>query len=188
MLTFLINESINFKLLIICYLSLYLDIPDPVIIITSTGSGNISDNYTLMCSIDNLDDLLNIQLNITFLRITDGGYEVLSYEESSEDSIITVHFTPLRTSDSGRYRCSVDIRQIVIDYQDVFYESFTINTTSEYDMCIIGIGTKGAPPNNYRYLFPPNPVYKVIHSPINTPPPPPHTSNSCHTPFFYSLM
>ena len=123
-----------------------------------------------MCSVDNLDDLLNIQLSITFLRITAGVYEVLSYEESSEDSIITVHFTPLKTSDSGRYRCSVDITQIVIDYEDVFYTSFTINTTSEYDMCIniIGIGNKVTPPNNYRYLFPPNPVYKVIHSPINT--------------------
>ena len=117
-------------------LSLYLDIPDPVITITPIGSGNISDNYTLMCSVDIVDDLLNIQLNITFLRITDGSYQVLSYEESSGDATITVYFTPLRTSDSGRYRCSVDIRQTVIDYQDVFYESFTINTTSEYDMCI----------------------------------------------------
>ena len=96
-----------------------------------------------MCSVDIVDDLLNIQLNITFLRITDGGYEVLSYEESSEDAIITVHFTPLMTSDSGRYRCSVDIRQTIIDYQDVFYESFTINTTNEHDMCIIGARIKG---------------------------------------------
>ena len=111
----------------------YLDIPDPTIIITPTGSGNISDNYTLMCSVDIVDDLLNIKLNITFLRVTDGGFEVLEYEESPGDATITVYFTPLRTSDSGRYRCSVDIRQTVINYQDVFNESFTINTTSKYD-------------------------------------------------------
>ena len=111
----------------------YLDIPDPTIIITPTGSGNISDNYTLMCSVDIVDDLLNIKLNITFLRVTDGGFEVLEYEESPGDATITVYFTPLRTSDSGRYRCSVDIRQTDINYQDVFYESFTINTTSKYD-------------------------------------------------------
>ena len=97
-----------------------------------------------MCSVDIVDDLLNIQLNITFLRITDGSNKVLSYKESSEDSIINVHFTPLMTSDSGRYTCSLDIRQTVIDYEDVFYESFTINTTSEYDMCIIGVETNGA--------------------------------------------
>ena len=84
-----------------------------------------------MCSVDIIDDLLNIELNITFLRITDGSYEVLKYEESSGDTTISVYFTPLRSSDSGRYRCSVDIRQTVIDYQDVFYESFTINTSSE---------------------------------------------------------
>ena len=111
----------------------YLDIPDPTIIITPTGSGNISDNYTLMCSVDIVDDLLNIKLNITFLRVTDGGFEVLEYEESPGDATITVYFTPLRTSDSGRYRCSVDIRQTAFNYQDVFNESFTINTTSKYD-------------------------------------------------------
>ena len=114
-------------------LSLCLDIPDPVIIITPTGNGNINDNYTLMCSVDVVDVLLNIQLNITFVRVIDGEYEVLTYTESSGDANITVYFTPLRTSDSGRYRCSVDIRQTVIDYQDVFNESFTINTTSKYD-------------------------------------------------------
>ena len=112
-------------------LFLYLDIPDPVVIITPTGSGNISDNYTLMCSVDIVDDLLNIQLNITFLRITDGSYEMLKYIKFSGDAIITVNFTPLRTSDSGRYRFSVDMRQATVDYQDVFNESFTINTTSE---------------------------------------------------------
>ena len=123
----------------------YLDIPDPTIIITPTGSGNISDNYTLMCSVDTVDDLLNIQINITFLRITDGSYQVLSNEESSGDAIIYVHFTPLMTSDSGRYRCSVDITQSSIDYQDVFYESFTINTTSEYDICVGTKRIQGAP-------------------------------------------
>ena len=104
-----------------------------MITITPTGSGNISDNYTLMCSVDIIDDLLNIELNITFLRVTDGSYEVLTYIESSGDATISVYFTPLRTSDSGRYRCSVDIRQTDINYQDVFYELFTINTTSKYD-------------------------------------------------------
>ena len=112
---------------------LYLDIPDPVITITTIGSGNISDNYTLMCSVDIVDDLLNIKLNITFLRVIDGEYKKLEYQESSGDASISVYFTPLRTSDSGRYRCSVDIRQTVINYQNVFYESFTINTTSKYD-------------------------------------------------------
>ena len=111
----------------------YLDIPDPVITITPIGSGNISDNYTLMCSVDISDDLLNIELNITFLRVTNGGNEVLTYIESSGDATISVYFTPLRTSDSGRYRCSVDISQTDINYQDVFYESFTINTTCKYD-------------------------------------------------------
>ena len=82
-----------------------------------------------MCSVDIVDDLVDIELNITFLR----EYEVLEYEESSGDANISVYFTPLTTSDSGRYRCSVDISQTDIDYQDVFYESFTINTTCKYD-------------------------------------------------------
>ena len=86
-----------------------------------------------MCSVDIEDDLLNIELNITFLRVIDGGNELLEYEESSGDATISVYFTPLRTSDSGRYRCSVDISQADINYQDVFYESFTISTTSKYD-------------------------------------------------------
>ena len=114
-------------------MSLYLDIPDPVITITTIGSRNIKDNCTLICSVDIVDDLLHIQLNTTFIRVINGKYEVLEYEESSADAIISVYFTPLRTSDSGRYRCSVNIRQADINSQDVFYESFTINTTSKYD-------------------------------------------------------
>ena len=62
------------------------------------------------------------------------------------------------TSDSGRYRCSVDISQTTIDYQDVFYESFSVNTTSECALCFIGVGTRrepGAPalpfPRCYKY-------------------------------------
>ena len=90
-----------------------------------------------MCSVDIIDDLLNIELNITFLRVTNGSYEVLTYIGSSADATISVYFNPLRTSDSGRYRCSVDISQTDIDYQNVFYESFTINTTSKYDdVCV----------------------------------------------------
>ena len=107
-----------------------------MITITPTGSGNISDNYTLMCSVDIIDDLLNIQVKITFSKVTNGSFEVLSGKESLGDTTITAYFTPLRTSDSGRYRCSVDIRQAVINYQDVFYESFTINTTSKSDVCV----------------------------------------------------
>ena len=79
------------------------------------------------------------------MRITDGSYHVLSYEESSGDAIITVYFTPLMTSDSGRYICSVDITQTTIDYQDVFYESFSVNTTSECALCFIGVGTRREP-------------------------------------------
>ena len=104
--------------------------------ITPTGSGKVRDNYTLICSVDILDDLLNIQLNITFLKITDGSYEVLKYIKFSGDAIIIANFNPLRTSDSGRYRCSVDIGQSITDYQDVLYESFTITTTSTYDVCV----------------------------------------------------
>ena len=120
----------------------YLNIPNPTIIITPIGSDNISDNYTLMCSVDIVDDLLNIKLYITFVRVTDGGFEVLEYEESPGDATITVYFTPLRTSDPGRYICSVNISQIVIDYQDVFYESFTIDTTSKYDWYVCRSLTK----------------------------------------------
>ena len=86
-----------------------------------------------MCSVDIVDTLLNIELNITFVIVTNGGYKVLTYIGSSGDANISVYFTPLRTSDSGRYRCFVDISQTDIDYQDVFYESFTISTTSKYD-------------------------------------------------------
>ena len=84
-----------------------------------------------MCSVDIVDDLLNIQLNITFVRVTGLSYETLTYIQSLRDATISVYFTPLRTSDSGRYRCSVDMRQATVDYQDVFNESFTINTTSK---------------------------------------------------------
>ena len=104
-------------------------IPAPVIIITAIGTGVIGESYSVVCSVDVDDNLYNIVVDTTIVKI--GVGVVVNSSMSSGDSSVSISYTPLMTSHSGQYQCIVNISQIDISYQDSYVETFTINTTSE---------------------------------------------------------
>ena len=81
-----------------------------------------------MCTVDVDDDLYNIFVNTTIVKIGEG---VVNSSMSSGDNSVSISYTPLMTSHSGQYQCVVNISQIDISYQVSYVEVFTINTTSE---------------------------------------------------------
>ena len=81
-----------------------------------------------MCSVDVDDNLYNIVVNTTLVKIGEG---LIDSSESSGDNSVSISYTPLMTSHSGQYQCLVNISQIDISYQDSHVQTFTINTTSE---------------------------------------------------------
>ena len=105
-----------------------LDEPAPVINVIAIGTGAIGESYFLVCSVDVHDNLYNIVVNTTVVKI---GVGVVNSSTNSGDNNVSISYTPLMTSHSGQYQCIVNISQIDISYQVSYVETFTINTTSK---------------------------------------------------------
>ena len=107
-------------------------IPAPVINITAIGTGVIGDSYSVVCSIDVDNNLYNIVVNTTIVKI---GEALVNSSAIFGDNSVSISDTPLMTSHSGQYQCIVNISQIDISYQDTYIDTFTINTTSKFIIC-----------------------------------------------------
>ena len=84
-----------------------------------------------MCTVDVDDNLYNIVVDTTIVKIGEG---VINSSKNSGDNSISISYTPLNTSHRGQYQCVVNISQIDISYQVSYIETFTINTISK--LCI----------------------------------------------------
>ena len=108
--------------------SIIVVIPAPVINVTSTGTSVIGESYSVMCTVDVDDSLINFVVITTVVKI---GKGVVNSSESSGDNSVSISYTPLMTSHSGQYQCVVNISRIDISYQISYVKTFTINTTSK---------------------------------------------------------
>ena len=80
---------------------------------TAISTGAIGESYSVVCSIDVDDNLYNIVVNTTIVKI---GEDVIKSSESSGDNSVSISYTPLTTSHSGQYQCLVNISQVDISY------------------------------------------------------------------------
>ena len=94
----------------------------------ATGTGTIGKSYSVLCSVDVDNNLYNIVVNTTLVKIGEG---LINSSESSGDNSVSISYTPLMTSHSGQYQCIVNVNQIDISYQVSYVKTFTINATSE---------------------------------------------------------
>ena len=109
---------------------LIIILPLPVITVTSTGTGVIGENYSVVCKVDVDDNLYNIFVNTTIVKI---GESVVNSSMNSGDNSVSISYTPLMTSHSGQYQCVVNISQIDISYENLYFKPFTIQTASTYN-------------------------------------------------------
>ena len=123
----------------ICYFYYFstffnIAIPAPVIDVTATGTGVAGESYFVVCSVDVDDNLYNIVVDTSVVKIGEG---VVTSSVSSGDNNVTISYTPLMTSHNGQYQCVVNISQIDISYQNSNVKTFTINTTSKLQYILI---------------------------------------------------
>ena len=103
-------------------------IPAPVININAIGTDAIGENYSVVCSVDVDDNLYNIVVNTTIVKIEVG---VVTSTVTSGDNSVSISYIPLMATHSGPYHCLVNISQNDISYQVYYIKTFTINTTSK---------------------------------------------------------
>ena len=102
----------------------------PVLTFTATPSSQlVGESLVLNCTVDVLDDLYNINVDVRIVR-SDGV--VIAIDTRSGDATLNYTLNPLRSSDAGGYQCLVNITQDDIDYQFVGTESTQVMLTSEF--------------------------------------------------------
>ena len=107
-----------------------LAIPVPVLTFTATPSSQlVGESLVLNCTVDVLDDLYNINVDVRIVR-SDGV--VIANDTGSGDATLNNTLNPLRSSDAEGYQCFVNITQDVIDYQFNDTESIQVMLTSEF--------------------------------------------------------
>ena len=104
-----------------------LAIPVPVVTFTAIPSSQlVGESLVLNCTVDVLDDLYNINVDVKIVR-SDGV--VIANDTGSGDATLNYTLTPLRASDAGGYQCLVNITQDDINYQFIDMESTQVNLT-----------------------------------------------------------
>ena len=109
-----------------------LAIPVPVVTFTATPSSQlVGESLVLNCTVDVLDDLYNINVDVRIVR-SDGV--VIANDTVSGNTALNYTLNPLRSSDAGGYQCLVNITQDDINYQFIDTESIQVNLTCKLNV------------------------------------------------------
>ena len=109
-----------------------LDIPVPVVTFTATPSSQlVGESLVLNCTVDVLDDLYNIIVDVRIVR-SDGV--VIANDNGSSNATEDYTLDQLRASDAGEYQCLVNITQGDIDYQFINTEFTQVNLTCKWNV------------------------------------------------------
>ena len=109
-----------------------LDIPVPVVTFTATPSSQlVGESLALNCTVDVLDDLYNIIVDVRIVR-SDGV--VIANDNGSGNATEDYTLDQLRASAAGEYQCLVNITQGDIDYQFINTEFTQVNLTCKWNV------------------------------------------------------
>ena len=109
----------------------FIAIPLPTVTLVTIGSVTLGESISVICSVDVLDDLYDIAVNISIVRIDQG---VIAVNYSTGDTSVSLSIESLMTSNAGQYQCIVNLTQSTIGYEFSNVTSFDINTTSKYSI------------------------------------------------------
>ena len=107
----------------------FVAIPTTFVTSITIGSVTLGESISVICSVDVLDDLYNIAVNISIVRI---DQRVIAVNYSTGDTSVSLSIESLMTSNAGQYQCIVNVTQSIIGYEFSNVTSFDINTTSRH--------------------------------------------------------
>ena len=114
-----------------------LAIPVPIVTFTATPSSQlVGESLVLNCTVDVLDDLYNINVDVRIVR-SDGV--AIANDTGFGNTTEVYTLDPLRASDAGGYQCLVNITQDDINYQFIDIEFTQVNLTRKLNVlhCIL---------------------------------------------------
>ena len=85
-------------------------LPDPIIDVTTNGSTEAGQTFSLICTVIMASDLTP-RPNVTWIKFTGGSTEfpIVTQETTSITTTFTISFSPLTFSHRGQYRCLVNL-------------------------------------------------------------------------------
>ena len=108
----IVQGNVLFK--IIDLLIVFSVIPVPNITFTTTAGRSLGESLTFSCTVDVLDELYDVNVNISIVKI-EGG--LITSINGSGDTTAMIMTDSLRSSVAGDYQCIVNITQSDIDYE-----------------------------------------------------------------------
>ena len=109
----------------------FLDLPTPVVMVEAAGKSTAGENYSLVCSVETVDGVRPRDISITW--ITPDKRSVMGTGLATNGRVTTgAHqFSPLMTSDGGRYTCTGRISDESVNVDVENDTSMQVNVTSK---------------------------------------------------------
>ena len=114
-----------------------VDIPEPIIWPSVTGDYNVGSNLSVLCTIDIIDNLVNVSVNSSIVKVEESSRVTLVDNTLSDNITLYLLYAPLKASHSGMYECQVMLVQSSINYEAVYKCTFNVNVTSKCIMHVI---------------------------------------------------
>ena len=106
----------------------FSDLPQPVVTIESMGSGTAGEEYQLICTVEVVEGLV-VQPTVAWLDPTNQPANQpniavgTAQRNGVSTTLLTLTFTPLRTSHMGQYTC-----QAIVNFTEVFIDVMGMQT------------------------------------------------------------
>lgn len=113
-----------------------VEIPKPTISFSVIGDYNVGSNLSVQCTVDIIDNLVNVSVNTSIVKVEESSRVTLVDNTLSDDITLHLLYAPLKASHSGIYECQVTLVQSSINYEAVYKSMFNVNVTSK---CIIHV-------------------------------------------------
>lgn len=101
-----------------------------------TGDYNVGSNLSILCTIDIIDNLVNVNVNTSIVKVEESSRVTLVDNTLSDNITLYLLYAPLKASHSGIYECQVMLVQSSINYEAVYKSMFNVTVTSK---CIMHV-------------------------------------------------
>ena len=121
------NQSISF--------AHHAVLPAPEVTVTSVGSTEASQSFTLICSVTTVT-ALSVHPNVTWVKVAGGSMTLpdITKRTIPTNTILNITFSPLTYSHRGVYRCVIDFKLLTVTSFHI-EQQYNITVQCEFSEC-----------------------------------------------------